>query len=203
MFGEEENQPKGFEPAGLPETTSPEVQRNQLINAVDELDKKYDGKVVTRFPMSNSDKEVLIFNSIYGRGTVGQVGVHPDLGPIAVSESLGDKLENVKHNFISHPTPSTRTQLPKWEEVIREGDESAVYTIRPEDQEIWDQALQHSVTEAKKRIEIEQKQAQVLPQSLNTAMRLAAEVNSQAGSESAANQEHRPAPPAPSSEPQV
>ena len=191
-----QEQGRGFEPAGSPETTSPEAQRNQLINTVDRIDKALGGKVVTRIPMSNSDKEVLIFNSIYLNETISHAGVHPDLGPIAVSKSLGDKLEQVKEKFLER-------HIPAWEQIVEKGDERAVNTIRPEEQEIWDQALQRAVTEARQRIETEQKLAQVLPQTLRTAMRIAEEVNSQTNSEAAPDQQRRPAPPAPSSEPQV
>ena len=191
-----QEQGRGFEPAGSPETTSPEAQRNQLINTVDRIDKALGGKVVTRIPMSNSDKEVLIFNAIYLNETISHAGVHPDLGPIAVSKSLGDKLEQVKEKFLER-------HIPAWEQIVEKGDERAVNTIRPEEQEIWDQALQRAVTEARQRIETEQKLAQVLPQTLRTAMRIAEEVNSQTNSEAAPDQQRRPAPPAPSSEPQV
>ena len=191
-----QDQPRTFEAAGSPETTSPEAQRNQLINTVDRIDKSLGGKVVTRIPISNSDKEVLIFNAIYLNETISHAGVHPDLGPIAVSKSLGDKLEQVKEKFLER-------HIPAWEQIVEKGDERAVNTIRPEEQEIWDQALQRAVTEARQRIETEQKLAQVLPQTLRTAMRIAEEVNSQTNSEAAPDQQRRPAPPAPSSEPQV
>src|SRR3989344_9048543 len=161
-----QDQTRTFEPAGSPETTSPEAQRNQLINTVDRIDKSLGGKVVTRIPISNSDKEVLIFNAIYLNETISHAGVHPDLGPIAVSKSLGDKLEQVKEKFLER-------HIPAWEQIVEKGDERAVNTIRPEEQEIWDQALQRAVTEARQRIETEQKLAQVLPQTLRTAMRIA------------------------------
>src|SRR3990167_195 len=107
-----QDQTRTFEPAGSPETTSPESQRNQLINTVDRIDKSLGGKIVTRIPISNSDKEVLIFNAIYLNETISHAGVHPDLGPIAVSKSLGDKLEQVKNNFIFPPPPGSRMQFP-------------------------------------------------------------------------------------------
>lgn len=194
--GPGQDQGRGFEPAGSPETTSPEAQRNQLINAVDSTDKKLGGKVVIRIPISeNSEKEVLIFtalpmkqNVLEAHDTIGHLGVHPDLGPIAVTRGqLTVDLEKVRHNQWYRGTEHV---APTWEELAKLSEEkgfieveddrkskSEVRSIQPDEQQTWDQTFRASVDWAKNILETERVQAIVLPQSLKTAIRIAGELN--------------------------
>jgi len=173
-----------FEPAGSPETTSPEAQRNQLINTVDRTDKVLGSKVVTRIPM-NTGNEVLIFNAEILHDAISHLGISPTEGPILVTHGqLSNDLQKLKN--VTPPEVINTT----WEKLVDISDlrgitevtggkrgKSEVRTIQPKEQEIWDRALRESVSLAKHQIETEQKLAQVLPQSLTTAMRIAEGVN--------------------------
>ena len=78
---------------------------------------------------------------------------------------------------------------------------SEVRTIKPEEQGDWDRSLSYAVTYAREKVETERQQAEVLPQSLNTALKIAEEVNSQPNLEVVPEQQPpaisplRPAPP--------
>ena len=103
------------------ETQSPEAQRAELVERINQLDQNLAGRVVTRYP-TESGGQVLIFNAtptlnLDNHPEIISTGVHPEMGPIIVTAGqLAIELKRQQPrsiNEMGNPTGAT------WEQFIQ------------------------------------------------------------------------------------
>lgn len=156
-----------------------EAQRSRLVQEVERLNESLSGHFATKIPLEEGGA-VQIFNAQPIEGLepsrkIAAAGVHPENGPIIITTgAIGDEVRN----YIS----GKNLELPTWGRLlikVRAENEfggrpfGELRTIQPSEQKIWGQTMQAAKEIAKRRVESERVQREVVPNSLTAVMEAA------------------------------